>query len=180
MPSAPREEIRLQLVLHYDGSDFHGWQLQPDARTVQGELERVVERLTGRRRPVVGSGRTDTGVHATGQVAAVDLPASWDVERFRGAANALLPRDVRIQEARRVGPVFHPRYDAVSRTYEYRLGLTEAAWSPFRRPWCWPLRSRVGEALDRARLDEAAAAIPGERSFRAFAKAGQPERGERC
>jgi tRNA pseudouridine38-40 synthase len=115
-------------------------------------------------------------VHASGQVAAVTLPARWEPTEFRRAANAVLPRDVWVEEARRVPPGFHPRYDAISRTYIYRVGLAEEAWSPFRRPWCWPLRGSV----DAAALERAAAQIPGERSFASFAKAGQPERGERC
>jgi tRNA pseudouridine38-40 synthase len=170
------EEVRLGLRLQYDGSGFFGWQAQKRERTVQGELEAAVTRLTGEKRSVVGSGRTDRGVHATGQVAAVNLPARWSPAEFRRAANAVLPRDVWVQEARRVQPGFHPRYDAISRTYVYRVGLAEEAWSPFRRRWCWPLR----DALDRGILDDAARLLPGERSFAAFAKSGQPERGDRC
>ncbi len=171
------EVARLKLLLHYDGSRFHGWQMQPDVRTVQGELEAAVARLTGARRPVVGAGRTDAGVHATGQVASVDVPAErWPPERFERALNAVLDGDVWVREVRRVGPRFHPRYDAVARTYTYRLGLEAEAFSPFHRPWCWALR----EPVDRSLLERAAALIPGERSFEPFAKAGQPERGTRC
>ena len=171
------EVSRLKLLLHYDGARFHGWQSQPDVRTVQGEVEAAVERLTGRRRPVVGSGRTDTGVHATGQVASVDVPAErWPAERFLTAMNAVLPDDVWVADVRAVGLGFHPRYDAIARTYVYRLGLEPDAFSPFHRPWCWPLRERV----DRDLLRAAAEAVPGERSFEAFAKSGQPERGTRC
>jgi tRNA pseudouridine38-40 synthase len=173
---SPGEEIRLGLKLQYDGSGFFGWQAQKQERTVQGELEAAITRLTGERRPVLGAGRTDRGVHASGQVAAVSVPARWEPAELRRAANALLPRDVWIEDARRVPDGFHPRYDATSRTYVYRVGLAEEAWSPFRRPWCWPLRG----GLDGSALDAAAAEIPGERSFAAFAKAGQPERGERC
>lgn len=173
------EVARLKLILHYDGSRFHGWQSQPDVRTVQGELEAAVERLTGRRRAVTGSGRTDTGVHATGQVAAVDVPAErWSAEGFLRAMNAVLPGDVWVADATRVGGGFHPRYHAVGRTYVYRLGLGTEAFSPFHRGWCWALGESRG--VDRGLLDAAAAAVPGERSFEAFAKAGQPERGTRC
>jgi tRNA pseudouridine38-40 synthase len=172
----PGEEIRLGLRLQYDGSGFFGWQAQKHERTVQGELEAAVARLTGEQRSVLGAGRTDRGVHASGQVAAVTLPARWQPAEFRRAANAVLPRDLWVEQACRVPDGFHPRYDAISRTYLYRVGLAEEAWSPFRRPWCWPLLG----ALDLSALDAAAAAIPGEHSFAAFAKAGQPERGERC
>jgi tRNA pseudouridine38-40 synthase len=170
------EEIRLGLTLHYDGSGFSGWQSQKDARTVQGELQSAVARLTGKKRTVLGSGRTDSGVHAIGQVAAVDVPARWSPAEFRRAANALLPADVWVQRARRARPDFHPRYDAISRTYIYCVGLTEEAASPFRRRWCWPVR----EPLDLDLLRAASEPIPGDRSFAAFAKAGQPERGDRC
>ena len=173
---SPGEEIRLGLKLQYDGSGFFGWQAQKRERTVQGELETAVAHLTGGRRTVLGAGRTDRGVHASGQVAAVTVPARWEPSEFRRAANAVLPRDVWVEEARRVPDGFHPRYDAISRTYIYRVGLAEEASSPFRRPWCWPLRG----AVDVSALEAAAAQIPGERSFAPFAKAGQPERGDRC
>src|SRR5690606_8495555 len=106
---------------------------------------------------------TDRGVHARGQVAAVTLPARWTPAEFRRAANAILPRDVWVEEAREVHAGFHPRYDAISRTYTYRIGLTEEAWSPFRRRWCWPLRG----ALDPDLLRDASAPLLGEHSFAA-------------
>lgn len=171
-----REIRRFELTLHYVGTAFHGWQVQPTLRTVQGELEAVLARVTGAPRSVRGSSRTDTGVHATGQVATVDLPPRWTAEELQGALNALLPRDVWVERARPVPEGFHARYDAVARTYEYRLGLASDAFSPFHRPYCWAL----DETPDRRALDEAAALLPGERSFLAFAKAGQPHRGDRC
>lgn len=170
------EEIRLALTLHYDGGAFFGWQSQREERTVQGDLEAAIERLTGARRTVIGSGRTDRGVHATGQVAAVTVPARWTPTAFRKAMNAVLPDDVWVREARAVPISFHPRYDATARTYAYRVGLHEEAGSPFRRRWCWPLRG----SLDRELLERAADVLPGAHSFAAFAKAGQPERGDRC
>ena len=172
----PGEETRLALTLHYDGGAFFGWQSQREERTVQGELEAAVQQLTGSPRTVTGSGRTDRGVHAIGQVAAVSVPARWKPAAFRKGMNALLPADVWIQEARSVAPGFHPRYDAVGRTYSYRLGLVDGARSPFVRPWCWALRHPVDTAL----LQETAAHVVGAHSFIAFAKAGQPERGTHC
>jgi tRNA pseudouridine38-40 synthase len=173
---SPGEGIRLGLKLQYDGSRFFGWQTQKRERTVQAELEAAVARLTGERLTVLGAGRTDRGVHAIGQVGAVSVPPRWTPSEFRRAANAVLPRDIWVGEARRVPEDFHPRYDAISRTYTYRIGLAEEAWSPFRRRWCWPLRG----TLDRRLLEDAAARILGERSFAPFAKSGQPERGDRC
>jgi tRNA pseudouridine38-40 synthase len=167
---------RIRLTIHYDGRGFHGWQVQPEQRTVQGELERVLARLTNRPTAVVGSGRTDRGVHATGQVAAADVPARWNPQSLRRALNALLPDDIWIADAGEAAPYFHPRYDAQARSYLYRIGLAQHADSPFQAPWCWPLLRPV----DLSALEEAAALLLGEHSFRAFAKAGQEERGDRC
>lgn len=172
----PDGEQRFRLTLHYDGSEFLGWQLQPRGRTVQGEVEAVLQRLTGARRPVVAAGRTDRGVHAVGQVAAVTLPSRWEAGELHRALNALLPDDIWVESVLPVGAAFHPRYDALARSYRYQLGLSARAHSPFHRPWCWPLDRNVDLDL----LHGAAVLIPGERSFRPFAKAGQEERGERC
>ncbi len=171
-----RDSIRLQLTVHYDGTHFHGWQFQPDQRTVQGELEAALSRLAARPRTVVGSGRTDTGVHAIGQVASVDMPPRWDPAELHRALNAVLPPDVWVQGVRPARADFHPRYDALARTYVYRVGTEPEARSPFHRPWCWALC----EEIDEAALSDCAAELPGAHSFRAFAKAGQPERGDRC
>ncbi len=170
------DTIRFLLTVHYDGSGFHGWQLQPDLRTVQGELQDVLGRLAARPRTVVGSGRTDTGVHATGQVASVDMPAKWTARDLRRALNATLPRDIWVQDVARVRPDFHPRYDALARTYTYRVGTHPDARSPFHRRWCWSLC----EPLDLRMLDRLASTLAGRHSFEAFAKAGQPERGTQC
>ncbi len=167
---------RFRLTLHYDGSYFQGWQLQPRGRTVQGEVEAAVKRLTGRRYPVTASGRTDTGVHATGQVAALTLPPRWDVPELHRALNALLPQDIWVEKITRVPETFHPRFDAVARTYRYQVGLVPLAESPFFRSWCWPMPRPVELDL----LHQAAALIPGHRSFRAFAKTGQEHRGDLC
>ena len=167
---------RIRLTVHYDGRAFHGWQVQPEQRTVQGELERILSRVTNRETAVIGSGRTDRGVHATGQVAAADVPERWTPSAVRRALNALLPDDVWIADAREAAPYFHPRYDATSRSYIYRIGLAQHADSPFHAPWCWPLLRPV----DLGGMERAAAMLLGDHSFRAFAKAGQEERGDRC
>lgn len=169
---------RFALRIHYDGSAFHGWQMQARERTVQGEVESVFQQITGARRPVVASGRTDRGVHADGQVASVDIPAGrWDARRLRRALNALLPREIWVERAWQVSSSFHPRFDARRRSYLYRLGLEHLAGSPFYRSWCWDVSQ---EQPDLELLRAGASLIAGERSFRRFAKAGQPERGERC
>ena len=125
---------------------------------------------------MIGSGRTDTGVHATGQVAAVDMPAKWDAPTLRRSLNAILTDDVWVESCAATRTDFHPRFDATLRTYRYEVGLDPTAASPFFRKQCWPLC----EEVDRALLEEAADPVVGEHSFERFAKAGQPERGTRC
>jgi tRNA pseudouridine38-40 synthase len=145
-------------------------------RTVQGEMEYALEGLTGSRRPVVAAGRTDSGVHATGQLAAVTVPPGWTPPELRRALNANLPHDIWVQSVRKVSPGFHPRYAATARSYRYQVGLTEGAFSPFARPWCWPLIRELDVDL----LHRGAAFLPGDWSFKSFAKVGQEHRGDRC
>ncbi len=166
----------MKLTLHYDGAGFFGWQTQPDTRTVQAELESALERLTQVRASVIAAGRTDRGVHATGQVVGAVVPARWEPAELRRALNAVLPADVWVAAAEAVPWSFHARYDAIGRAYVYRVGEHETVRSPFFRRWCWPL----GRALAPAALAAAASRFTGEHSFRAFAKSGQPERGELC
>ena len=173
---AEAAEHRVRLTLHYDGSGFAGWQLQPGERTVQGELEAALERLTNRPARVIAAGRTDRGVHATGQVVGATVPQKWEPGALRRALNAVLPHDIWIADAGTTNEEFHARYDAVARGYVYRLGTTAVSRSPFLRRWCWSL----GQPVPLDPLNAAAALVLGEHSFRAFAKAGQPERGDVC
>src|SRR5690606_32338065 len=106
----------------------------------------------------------------------VDAPARWSAPELRRAMNALLPEDIRIAYAAEVASDFHPRYSAVRRSYAYRVGIDPEAESPFHSRWCWPL----GWRLDREAMEDVAAAIIGDHSFLAFAKAGQEHRGNRC
>lgn len=165
-------------VLHYDGGEFLGWQRQPTGRTVQAELEAVLERLTGRRTPAVGAGRTDTGVHALGQGAGFSLPERWSAEpeALRRALNALLPRDVWAERVYEMRPGFHPRRSAVARRYRYVIGTDHGARSPFRRPFEWAL----GRAPDLERLGAAAALLVGEHDFRGLCAAGAAKPHHRC
>jgi tRNA pseudouridine38-40 synthase len=167
---------RVKLTLQYDGAGFYGWQVQPGVRTVQAELEAALSRLTDGPVTVIAAGRTDRGVHATGQVASALVPEKWTAAALQRSLNAILPPDIWIMSALEVDPAFHARYDAVSRSYMYRIGTNAEAASPFRRRWCWPL----GSELSRRALDDAAGRFIGTHSFAAFAKVGQPERGEQC
>lgn len=178
----PRSEYyagywRVKLVLHYEGRNFSGFQIQRNQRTVQGELSSLLGGLCGRPSArLTAAGRTDRGVHATGQVASALIPDRFEPNELLRALNALAPADLWIESAERVHIDFHPRYDATSRTYVYRVGVTRESRSPFTAPWCWPL----GVPLDRERLDAAAGFALGERDFTSFVKAGQPERGTIC
>jgi tRNA pseudouridine38-40 synthase len=158
----------VQLVLHYDGARFSGWQRQPRERTVQGDLEAAVSRLCGSPIAVVGAGRTDAGVHARGQAAGVRVPDKWSAPALRRSMNAILPDDVWIAAAFEMRDDFHPRYSAVSRSYSYYVGTDDLAYSPFRRTrelvWSKP--------LDLDCLATAARAIEGQHCFRAFAVKG--------
>jgi tRNA pseudouridine38-40 synthase len=168
----------VQLVLHYDGARFSGWQRQPGERTVQGVLEAAVSKLCGEPVTVVGAGRTDAGVHARGQAAGTRVPEKWGAPALRRSMNAILPDDVWIAAAFEMRDEFHPRYSAISRSYSYYVGTDDLASSPFRRTHelVWK------KSLDFARLEAAARAVEGEHCFRAFAVKGTaPDRDEhRC
>lgn len=169
-------ERRFKLTLHYDGAGFFGWQVQPGVRTVQAELEAALSRLRNSPTTVIAAGRTDRGVHATGQVVSALMPAKWSAAELHRALNAILPEDIWVVSVEEADPAFHARYDAKSRSYIYCVGTTPEALSPFNRRHCWPLAVEL--PLDR--LNDAARRFLGHHSFRAFAKSGQPERGVVC
>ena len=168
----------VQLVLHYDGSAFAGWQRQPNERTVQGELERVLTRLLSGHVAALGAGRTDAGVHARGQAVGVRVSERWSAASLRRAVNALVSRDIWVSAAYDMRPEFHARYSALSRRYSYYVGTDEEARSPFRRHTEWA----YCRSLDRALLDRATAPLVGEHCFVAFAVRGTaPDRDDhRC
>ncbi len=158
-------------LLQYDGGAFAGWQRQPAARTVQGDVENTLARLLGKRIPVIGAGRTDAGVHATGQAAAAMVPERWQPRDLVRAMNALLPSDIWVASACRMVPGFNPRRDASERTYCYRVGTDGASRSPFRRRYEWALPG----AVDAERLAASARALVGQHSFLGLSAKG-PER----
>jgi tRNA pseudouridine38-40 synthase len=142
----------LQLVLHYDGTDFAGWQVQRAERTVQGVIEAALARLNAHPVRIAGAGRTDAGVHARGQVASVHLPLHWTTEKLKRVLNEQLPDDVWVEQVHEMTSGFHARYSATGRRYSYAVGLDEMAHSPFRRRWEYAL-PRKDRALDREALD---------------------------
>ena len=161
-------ERTIQLVLHYDGERFAGWQRQPNARTVQGVVEETLARLCGAPTAVLGAGRTDAGVHATGQAAGVRVRDRWSARELRRALNALLPDDVWVAAAHEMRAEFHARYSATARRYGYYVGTDDGAHSPFRRRREWAYT----RPLDRGALAEATALVEGEHGFRGFAVRG--------
>jgi tRNA pseudouridine38-40 synthase len=122
--------MNFKLTLQYDGTDFHGWQIQDDRRTVQGELTAALSLIEGRAVTVHGSGRTDAGVHAEGQVASVILERDISAEKLRSAINGNVGYDVRVLSAEETSDEFHARYSAVEKTYVYRI-VNGPVVSPF-------------------------------------------------
>ena len=162
----------LKLTLAYDGSDFSGWQVQPNASTIQGTLASAIGRLTGENVLPQGSGRTDAGVHALAQVATFSTGSPIPIENFQKALNDILPPSIRILEACEVPADFHARKSAKAKTYRYRICRAPLC-SPFlvRYVWHFPY------PLDENAMVEAAGVITGEHDFTSFA-AVDPERGQ--
>lgn len=159
--------MRFKLTVEYDGTDYHGWQIQPDGPTIQGTLEDAIRRMLGESVRVAAAGRTDAGVHAAGQVVAVSLQRDVSPETLIRGLNALTPRDISIRHAEVVGDEFDPRRAARSRTYVYRIW--NARWpSPFWRRYAWHVIHR----LDVERMRAAAAVLVGEHDFTSFQAAG--------
>lgn len=160
---------RYQVILAYDGARFLGSQRQANSRTVQGELERALYKMGWSGRSVLLAGRTDTGVHATGQVAAFDLDWSHADDVLVRALNANLPADMAVREARVAADDFHPRFDATSRRYRYRL-FCQPIRDPLREKLAW----RAWPAVDGNSLAQTAALFLGRHDFAAFGSPMSP------
>jgi tRNA pseudouridine38-40 synthase len=157
----------IRLLLEYDGTGYHGWQRQLDAATVQGVLEDAVARLTQAPVAIIGSGRTDAGVHARGQVANFRTDSAIPLKAFHQGLNSMLPKDIAVLEASEALPSFHARKSARAKTYEYRI-LNRSTRSPLHRNHAWWLAPH----LDLPAMTAAAAALPGEHDFTAFRASG--------
>jgi len=154
---APQRNIRL--LLEYDGTRYHGWQRQKNAVSIQQVLEEALTRLTGEEVRLIGSGRTDAGVHALGQVANFHSGGALPLKAFEAGVNSMLPWDIVVLEAREVPPEFHARKSALSKTYEYRIlnrpavppcitilaGGFQGSW--IWRPWRRPRRCSPGSTI---------------------------------
>lgn len=158
--------MNYKLLIQYDGTDFHGWQVQENDRTIQGELERVVGMLEDAKVSVIGSGRTDAGVHAEGQIANVIINRDFTPDKLRAAINGNLWRDIRILKAERASDEFHARFSAKKKTYVYRI-INAPVMSPFWRRYA----HHEHRPLDIARMNMAARVLLGEHDWTAFASA---------
>ncbi|MBS1815834.1 MAG: tRNA pseudouridine(38-40) synthase TruA [Acidobacteria bacterium] len=176
-----RFKTRWKLVVAYDGTDYSGWQVQPERRTIQQTLADAIQSVTGERVLPQGSGRTDAGVHAFGQVASIGLYADIPEDNLLRALNRILPGSIRVMEARPMHPKFHARGKVLSKTYIYRIFLrrpkadmTERICPPERARYLWdcPLR------LDVEAMQAAAQIVAGEHDFTSFA-AFDPDRSAR-
>lgn len=158
--------MNFKLLIQYDGTDFRGWQVQPGERTVQGELQRVVSLIEDADVYVCGSGRTDSGVHAEGQVANIKLQKSFTPERLRGAINGNIWRDLRILQVEKVADDFHARFSAKGKTYVYRV-INAPVISPF-----WSRYAHhEARPLNVNQMNEAAKYFLGEHDWTAFSAA---------
>ena len=162
----------LKITLGYDGADFHGWQVQPERRTIQGTLAEAIERVTGERVLPQGSGRTDAGVHALAQVASCAIASPIPARNLVKALNDVLPAAIRILNVEEVENGFHARHSAIGKTYRYRI---------YREEICQPHLARYVThypfPLDEGRMREAANVVEGEHDFTSFA-AVDPEKGK--
>ncbi len=161
----------LKVILSYDGAEFAGWQVQPDATTVQGTLASAIGRVTGEKVLPQGSGRTDAGVHALGQVMTFVTSSSVPTENFVKALNDILPASVRVLEVAEMPEGFHARHSARAKTYRYRI-FRGAICPPFLARYVW----HYPYPLDEEAMMRAAGQVVGEKDFTSFA-AVDPERG---
>ncbi len=164
------------LIVAFDGTDFCGWQVQPDGRSVQRVLEGVLSRLGGSTRKATAAGRTDAGVHARAMPVSTVMPPSWTCAALLRAMNALLPLDVAVREVHRIRDDANARRDALGRRYCYHVGTDAAARSPFQARTAWPL----GRLLDLDAMERAATVLPGVHDCRAFAVTGESKPHYRC
>ncbi len=157
---------RIKIVLSYDGTAYSGWQKQPDRITIQSVLEEILAGIEKKPVTIYGSGRTDAGVHAYAQVAAFNLANPIPTDNLRKAINRLLPQDIRVTSVADVGPDFHPRFDAIAKTYQYTIFRPEVC-PPFQRRYVHHFPYPLNEEA----MIAAAPLYEGEHNFAAFAAA---------
>ena len=158
--------MNYKLLLQYDGTDFYGWQIQEDRRTVQGELTLAVALIEDRCVNVHGSGRTDAGVHAEGQVASVEIQREITAVKLRAAINGNVGKDVRVLSCEAVSDDFHARYSALEKTYVYRI-----VNGPVISPFWWRYAHHDARPLDLERMKDVGQLLCGEHDWTAFSAA---------
>lgn len=160
---------RILFTIAYDGSDFFGWQKQPDEniRTVQGEFEKALGRFFKKNVECIGASRTDRGVHAMGQRAVIDIDTTVPTEKFPLALHSFLPEDISVVNAEDVNAKFHPRYDCVKKTYRYKIYNGK-----YRNPICRKYSEYCHVFLDEKKMNEVSKAFIGTHDFKAFAASG--------
>jgi tRNA pseudouridine38-40 synthase len=163
----------IKLIIEYDGTEFVGWQRQPNGRSVQEEIEKTLSSITQERVTIVGAGRTDSGVHARGQVANFFTDGALTVNDFQRALNGMLPEDIVIHSAEEIGTDFSARYSASSREYKYFISLKPGAVN---RKYCWHLRY----PFEIEKMNRAAEMILGIHNFQAFCKNDSEVEHHRC
>jgi tRNA pseudouridine38-40 synthase len=160
--------LKLRATVAYDGTDFHGFQRQANARSVQKELEEALSLICEETIRISGAGRTDTGVHATGQVIAFEANWSHTLAELQRAVNVRLPRDIAMGNLTECATGFHPRFSALSRTYEYTIRITSTR-QPMLRQYAW----QIEDKLDLNMMNEASGLLIGEHDFAAYGTAPQ-------
>lgn len=158
---------RVRLVVAYDGTNYHGWQVQNNGITIESELNRCLTDLLGEPIEVVGASRTDSGVHALGNIAVFDTEHQMPAEKISYALNQRLPEDIRIQKSEEVSPGWHPRYVKSRKTYEYRICRGEFPM-PLKRLYSYFIYVK----LDVDKMQAAAAYLEGEHDFKSFCQTG--------
>jgi tRNA pseudouridine38-40 synthase len=161
----------IKLLIEYDGTNYRGWQVQPKGLTVQGMIEEKLALITGETIHLIGSGRTDSGVHALGQVASFRTKSQLDVHSIQRALNSLLPPDIVIQRAEEVEEGFHARKQSKSKVYEYRI-LNRNLRSAFHHEYSW----HIPQTLDLGEMRKATRMLIGEHDFSSFRSVGSPTR----
>ena len=152
-----------KIIIEYDGTNYHGWQRQPQDNTLQSEIESALARITGQAVLLFASGRTDAGVHALGQVASFSCDTRLDADVFTKALNSLLPDDIVIRHCAEVASDFHARFNAKRKTYQYRI-LNRPVGTAVNRHFCWHIKKK----LNLAQMETACRFLVGTHDFKAF------------
>ncbi len=158
---------RIKLIIEYDGSNYHGFQWQNNALTIQEEIEAAITKLVGVQTRITSAGRTDTGVHALGQVISFDINSSIPADKWKFALNSVLPADIRVNTSELASKDFHPRFDAISKIYKYRIYRSEVGRAIVRNyALC------ISEPINIQAMQEACSYIIGVQNFKSFCASG--------